>query len=329
MKAIFLTKRSSFTAILFMLFVGVAWSQQGTQYSMTMLDKYQYNPAYAGMDASLVVTGALKSQWEGFPGAPKFQRVNVHMPLYIANGGIGFKFIHDAIGAEETIAFEASYNYVYESSIGLFSFAFGAGLVQKKLDGSLLRTPDGIYEGFTIVHNDPLLSSTRGTGLGPTSSLGIYFANDYLDAGIAVSQALGNTITLSNAEETTFSLRRSVNAFVEYTYPLTDDIILYPALFAKTDGVQLQLDIGGRVDYQEAYFGGLMFRGYSAKTIDALALFIGAKVSANLSVAYGYDITLSKLANFNEGTHEFLVQYNLNKPVGLGKPERVIYNPRY
>ena len=320
---------NAFTIIGFMSLIQVIHAQQPPQYSMSMLDKYQYNIAYAGMDASLVMTGALKSQWESFPGAPRFQRINVHMPLYIANGGIGFKFIHDAIGPEESLGFEASYNYVYESSIGLFSFGLGAGMVQKQLDGSLVRTPDGIYEGFTIVHNDPLLSSVKGTGIGPTASLGVYFANDFLEAGISVDQLMGNTIQLSNPEETTFGLRRTANVFVEYTYPITEEIILYPAVFAKTDGVQTQLDFGVRADYQDIYFGGLMFRGYSATTIDALAIFIGAQVSANLKVAYGYDITLSNLASYSEGTHEFMVQYNLNKPVGIGKPERMIFNPRY
>ena len=296
---------------------------------MTMLDKYQHNPAYGGMEASLVINAALKSQWEGVPGAPRFQRVNAHMPLYIANGGVGFQFIHDAIGPEETLGFEASYNYVYESSVGLFSFGLSAGFLQKSLDGSLLRTPDGVYEGFTIVHNDPLLSSIKGNGFGPTSSLGLYFTNDYLEAGLSVQQILGNRITLSNEEETTFSLRRSVHAFVEYSYPINEEITIYPAVYAKSDGAQTQVDYGARLDYGEAYFGGLMMRGYSANTVDAIAVFIGAQVSANLRVAYGYDITISGLASYSEGTHEFMVQYNLNKPIGIGKPERVIYNPRY
>ncbi len=309
--------------------VGIVIAQQSPQYTMTMLDKYQYNPAYAGMDASLVITGALKTQWDGLPGAPKFQHINAHLPLYIANGGIGFKFIHDAIGPEETLGFEASYNYVYESSIGLFSFGVGAGILQKKLDGSLLRTPDGIYEGFTIEHNDPLLSSTNGTGMGPTTTLGVYFANDFLEAGLAVDQALGNTFTLNNAEETSFQLRRTFNAFVEYVYPINEEIAVYPAVFAKSDFAQTQIDIGTRVDYQDIYFGGIVFRGYSAQTIDALALFIGARISANLTVSYGYDATLSQLAPFSEGTHEFVVQYNLGKPIGIGKPQRIIYNPRY
>ncbi len=308
---------------------GETHAQQLAQYSMTMLDKYRFNPGYGGMDASLSITGAIKSQWESIPGAPKSQTITAHMPLYIANGGVGFQFFHDAIGVEESMGFMASYNYVMETNIGLFSFGLSAGLVQKKLDGSLLRTPDGVYEGSTIIHNDPILSSTQGSGLGPTGSIGVYFANDFLEAGIAMDQVMGNQVTLNNEEQTTFSLKRTLNAFAEYYLPLTETVDLYPAVFAKSDLTQTQLDVSARAEFRELYYTGLVFRGYSAETIDAVAIFLGARVSSKLSVSYAYDITLSSLRSFSEGTHEVVLNYNLNKPIGVGRPERIIYNPRY
>lgn len=307
----------------------MAFAQQVPQYTLSMLDKYRDNPAYGGMDASLSITGAIKSQWETLPGSPKFQSITAHMPFYLAGGGVGIQFFHDALGAEETTGFEASYNYVYESSIGLFSFGLSLGLAQKRLDGSRLRAPDGIYEGLTIVHNDPVLSDTQGAGIGPSTNLGVYFANDYLEAGVSIDQFLANKITLSNSEETTFHLKRTFNAFVEYSYPLNDLVQLYPAVFIKSDLIQTQVDFSVRADYQDVYFGGLLFRGYSAQTIDALAMFVGARLSSKLSVSYAYDITLSKISTFSEGTHEILVHYNLGKPIGIGRPERIIYNPRF
>jgi len=150
-----------------------------------------------------------------------------------------------------------------------------------------------------------------------------------LEAGMALDQILSPTVTLNNAEETAFRLRRTANAFVEYTYLVSDILQLYPSLFIKTDGVQTQVDLSTRFDYQDLYFGGLSFRGYSKNTIDALALFVGARVSSQLSLAYGYDITLSRLGTYSEGTHEIVVHYNLSKPIGVGKPEKIIYNPRY
>ena len=311
------------------LFPLISKAQQTPQYTMNMFDKYRFNPAYAGMDASLSINGSLKNQWETFPGQPKFQQINAHMPFYLVNGGVGLKFFNDATGAENTLGLSASFNYVYESSLGLFSFGLGVGVVQKKLDGSLLRAPDGIYEGNTIVHNDPILSNTKGSGIGPNLGVGIYFASEYLEAGIALDQGFGNTITLNNAEETSFTLNRIINFFTEYTYPIDEEFTFYPSVFVKSDFTQTQLDVSGRLDYQDLYFGGLSFRGYSAKTVDALAIFLGARINANLRVAYAYDITLSGLRNFAEGTHELVVNYNLNKPLGIGRPVKVIYNPRY
>jgi type IX secretion system PorP/SprF family membrane protein len=311
----------------------LAWvhllAQQTPQYTMNMLDKFRNNAGYGGMDASLSVTGAFKSQWETFPGAPKFQHITAHMPLYIANGGLGFQFFHDEIGPEESLGFEASYNYVYESSIGLFSLGLGAGLIQKRLDGSKIRAPDGIYEGFTIDHLDPILSNTLGSGLAPSTRIGLYFANDFIEAGIAVDQLFANSVVLNNVEETSFRLKRTTSAFVEYGYFVNDELQVYPSVFAKTDGVQTQVDFSARFDYQELYFGGLTFRGYDAKSVDAIALFVGARVSRQLSLSYGYDITLSKLSTYTDGTHEIVVHYNLGKPIGVGRPERIIYNPRF
>jgi hypothetical protein len=121
----------------------------------------------------------------------------------------------------------------------------------------------------------------------------------------------------------------ATSGFVEYGYYVNDELQIYPSIFAKTDGVQTQIDVNARFDYQELYFGGLTFRGYNARSIDALAWFVGVRVSKQLSLSYAYDITLSKLRTYSEGTHEIVVHYNLGKPVGVGRPERIIYNPRF
>ncbi len=306
-----------------------AYAQQAPQFTMGMLNKYNSNPAYGGMDASLSVSAFIKTQWQELPGQPKFQHITAHMPLYIANGGIGVKVYRDQIGVEQLLGFEFSFNYVHETDIGLFSGGLGAGITQLQIDGSLLRAPDGLYEGNTIIHNDPILSNTVGSGLAPALSLGLYFANDFLEAGISVDQALGNTITLSNEQSTSFQMKRNFYAFGEYLYQYNESIEIYPSIMLKSDFVQTQIDLSARVVYQDLYFGGLSFRGYSANTIDAIGVILGTRVSPQLSVAYAYDITLSDIRLFSDGTHELLLQYNLNKPLGIGRPERIIYNPRF
>jgi len=306
-----------------------AHAQQAPQFTMGMLNKYNHNPAYGGMDASLSISAFIKTQWQQFPGQPRFQHITAHMPLYIANGGMGVKVYRDQIGVEQLLGFEVSFNYVYETDFGLFSGGIGAGITQMSLDGSLLRSPDGLYEGNTIIHNDPILSSTNGSGLAPALSLGVYFTNDYLEAGISVDQALSSMITLSNDQSTSFQMKRNFYGFAEYLLQYSEAIEIYPSIMLKSDLVQTQIDLSARVVYQDLYFGGLSFRGYSANTIDAVGVILGTRVNPQLSVAYAYDITLSDIRLFSDGTHELLVQYNLNKPLGIGRPERIIYNPRF
>ncbi len=312
-----------------LLCAAVANAQQIPQYTMNMFDKYRSNPAYGGMEATLHATLTVKSQWESFPGAPKFQNVSVHAPFYRAMGGVGMQIYHDALGVEETYGFQASYNYVYESAVGLFSGGIYLGLIQKRLDGSRLRAPGGLYEGFLIQHNDPILSNTLGNAIGSTLGAGLYFANDFLEAGISVDHLPAQTLMLNNEEMTNVTLRRHWSGFVEYTYVFSELLEIKPSVFVKTDGTQLQLDFGARGVYQGIYLGGVSLRGYSRRTIDALAFFAGVKVSPQITIAYGYDATLSGLRDFSEGTHEFMLTYNLGKPVGVGRPERIIYNPRF
>ena len=47
------------------------------------------------------------------------------------------------------------------------------------------------------------------------------------------------------------------------------------------------------------------------------------------TLSYAYDIGLSALRGSHEGTHEILLNYNLNKLIGAGLPPKIIYNPRF
>ena len=80
--------------------------------------------------------------------------------------------------------------------------------------------------------------------------------------------------------------------------------------------------------YNEKFLAGTSFRGYNANSIDAVAIIAGIKLGENISMAYAYDLTLSGLNAVSYGTHEIMLNYNLNKPVGKGRPPKIIYNPR-
>lgn len=289
------------------------------------MNKYYFNPAYAGLDRSLSVTAGLRSQWSQLPGAPKTQFVNAHLPLYALNGAAGFALVNDALGPFQRTSFTMSYNYVLSSEYGLFSGGFRLGGQRIGLDNTALITPDGFYSDQIFDHQDPILNESFQQGFTPVWSLGVYFAQNLFEGGITIDQLGGTGIS---AGGTNFNEHVTISAFGSYQYPITEQLSVEPNVFIKTDGTSTQLDIGV-MGYFEQFIGGFSFRGYNANSIDALGVIAGLRVSNNVRVSYSFDLGLSNIRTFHDGTHEFLVHYNLNKPIRTGELPRIIYNPRF
>ena len=305
----------------------VVKAQQLPQYTLNMLDKYRSTIGYGGMDASLQVVGTIRSQWLAFPGQPRYQSISAHLPLYIINGGAGILFTNDDTGLENNLTFRASYNYVLETGIGLLSFGAGFGLTQKKINGDQIRTPDGLYEGNILNHQDPLLPLSTESAIAPTTALGVYFDNGEFNWGIGVENIFEQKVEFSSG--ITSTLDRVFQGFFEYHYFYNEELEFIPFAYAKTNLSQLQAELSVMARYQNQYFGGIGIRGYSAKTFDSIQVFFGLNINPKTMVAYSFDAAISSLKDFEDGTHELILSYNLGKPIGVGKPQPVIHNPRF
>ncbi len=305
-------------------------AQQAEQYSMYMLNKYAFNPAYAGMDNSLSATGVYRKQWVGLQGSPSSQNLNIHMPLYYLHGGVGLSLSNDVAGPERTTNVGLSYNYNYNiGKSGVLSLSGGAGMIQKSIDGSKLRAPDGDYtqDGNVVTHNDPELSIILETASVPTARIGLMFKNESFEAGISADNLLGNELSFS-ATDFNFTLNRHYYIYLAYYWQLLDEIEISPSVFVKMDQNYLQTDISVMANYNDFLLGGVSLRGYSDLNLDAIAFIAGFKMNENLTLAYSYDLSISSFNSVSQGSHEILINYNLNKQFGQGKLQKVIYNPR-
>ncbi|MEM9258873.1 MAG: type IX secretion system membrane protein PorP/SprF, partial [Bacteroidota bacterium] len=132
--------------LLLLAFGFLAEAQQLSRYSMPWLDPVQFNPAYAGLDNSLSVTGSYRTQWAGLPGQPEGQRLSAHLPIYYLSSGFGIEVERDVLGARNLSRFGASYNYQLVRGAAVWSLGVSARFQQLTLDGGALRTPDGVYE---------------------------------------------------------------------------------------------------------------------------------------------------------------------------------------
>ena len=308
------------------------FGQQFPQYSLYMLNKYRINPAYAGLDNSLNITGVYRKQWVDIPGSPSTQNVTAHMPLYILRGGLGIDIENDELGAERTTSSTISYNnWIPINKTSILSIGLAAGIIQKSLDGTKLRAPEGDYDSqdpfVTIEHNDGRLPTSLVSAIVPTVSAGIYFQSERMDIGFSANNLIESKAKLDNSTE--IQQKRNYFFIFAYNFDLGNTITIHPSILTKSDFKEHQLDISTLVKYNDNIFGGLSFRGYSSNSIDAVVFMAGFKLSEKMTFAYAYDMTLSGLKNVSKGSHEIMLNYNLNKPIGAGIPPEIIYNPRF
>ena len=322
--------KNTFTLIIYSVFFAIGLqAQQAPQYSMYMLNKYNYNPAYAGLDNSLSVTGVFRKQWVDLESSPVTQNLNLHMPLYYLNGGFGINLENDQLGAERNTSASISYNYfVPVSRKSVLSLGIGAGAIQKSLDGSKLRAPDGEYSDI-FDHNDDFIPIGKVSATAPYINVGAYFYNEKLEVGVSANNLIEPSATLNAEELVKIKFIRNYFFNFAYSFEISRNLTIQPSIFAKSDLIETQIEFSAIVKYNDNLFGGASFRGYNTNSIDAVVFIAGYKLNEKVTLAYSYDLTLSGLRNVSKGSHEILLNYNLNKEIGKGIPPKIIYNPRF
>jgi type IX secretion system PorP/SprF family membrane protein len=300
-------------------------SQQQNQYTQFVLNKYVFNPAYAGLDFSLSANLMYRNQWDGIQGNPRDLSLNVHLPFYLWSGAVGGMVDRQSFGVLSQTSLSGSYNYVSSLQFGLLSFGGRLGISQLSVDGSQIITPEGDYNGI-FTHNDLILLENSDLGLGLKWDAGVFFYNKTIETGVAISHLPQSFISL---ERTSFGQTTHVNTFFQYNFKIFENIELLQSILLKTDFNQIQSDISSIFRINGNIFGGINVRGYNSRSLDAMAIIAGMKLGNNYTLSYSYDIGVSGLRRAHEGTHEILLNYNLRRILGSGELPKIIYNPRY
>ncbi|MCY7327531.1 MAG: type IX secretion system membrane protein PorP/SprF [Saprospiraceae bacterium] len=318
--------------IVYLSFVTAALAQQAPQYSLFMLNPYATNPAYAGLENTLVATGVYRQQWSGLKGGPVTQHINAHLPVYVIHSGVGLKIENDAIGAHRTTQVLLSYNYQIElGRSALLSLGASAGYMQYALDGDKLRAPQGTYAepGGIFTHNDDYLPEGKVQAGTPIFEVGVYLQARSLEVGVAIQPVFAPV--LQAGSDGSFQLQpvRQYLFSAMYTIGVGENVKVKPSVLLRSDARETQMEFSTLIRWRENIFLGGSFRGFTRTAKDAAVLLAGLKINEKATLAYAFDIPLSPLNTVNRGSHELLLRYSLNQPIGAGKLPPVIYNPRF
>jgi type IX secretion system PorP/SprF family membrane protein len=280
-----------------LLFTGVlSYAQQDAQFTQYMFNTININPAYAGSRGVLSMFGLYRTQWVGLDGAPVTSTASMNTPLGESRLGLGVSFINDKIGptTENTISADVSYT-IDTSEDWKLSFGIKSTANLFDLDSSKLNPAQA---------NDPSLQNY--STFSPNIGAGIYWHSDKAYLGFSVPNFI-QTSRYDDNEVAIFKERISYYLIGGLVFDLTDEIQFKPAFLSKMIvGAPLQVDVSANFMFHEKLMMGVSYR-WSA----ALSAMVGFQVSDGLYIGYGYDKETTKLDNYNSGSHELFLRYEL------------------
>ncbi|WP_396195782.1 type IX secretion system membrane protein PorP/SprF [Flavobacterium sp.] len=280
-----------------MLTCYTGFAQQDAQYTQYMYNTININPAYAGSRGVMSIFGLHRTQWVGLDGAPTTNAFSINTPINDSNLGLGVSFVNDKIGptSDNTISADLSYTIQTSEEFKL-SFGIKASGNLFNLDVNRLNPADA---------GDPNLQNFDNE-FSPNFGAGIYLHSDKMYFGLSVPNFLQDSKYNDN-EVAVFQERMNFYAIGGYVFDISPSVKFKPAFLTKlVTGSPLQVDASANFLFFDKLMLGAAYRWDAA--VSALA---GFQVTDGLFVGYSYDRETTQLRNFNTGSHEVFLRFEL------------------
>lgn len=308
------------------------YGQQDAQYSQFMYNKLPQNAAYTGAREVLSIRALYRDQWTGgknggIAGAPKTASLSIHSPLKNEHFALGFWYVNDRLGVEHKNQFDVT--YAYRLNLGKqvkLSLGINAGLLWYKLNAT---------SSIIVDPNDPAFSQNVSRVL-PDVGAGLYIYHPNFYIGASVPNFIRGDLTAKNQSGS--SAKRiphfvlmfggvipagkvlKIRPQIQYRYlanaeskiPHTFDFNLSLLIYNR-------VNIGGQ--FRTSF--GNKNAGVKLTDPDSFDIMVEVWPTKQLMIGYSYDYTLTKLANFNRGSHEIILGYD------FAFEKKKVITPRY
>ena len=309
-----------------------AKAQQDPQFSQFMYNKLPINAAYAGAREVLSIRASYRDQWTGskgggIPGAPKTAVFSIHSPLKNDHFALGFNYINDRLGITHSNQFDAM--FAYRVALGKkvkLSLGVNAGIWWYKLNATsaILTTP-----------GDPAFAQNVSRVL-PDVGAGLYIYHPNFYIGFSVPNFIKADLANKNQNGTDAKRTAHINIMIGGAIPAGKVLVIRPQILYRyiasgeqkiphTLDVNLSLLIYNRVNIGGQYRTAVANKNNDAKltNVDNFSVMLEVWPTKQLLIGYSYDYILTKLGNYNRGSHEVIIGYDF-----AFEKKRVI-TPRY
>lgn len=293
--------KSKLILFTFLLVAIIGNAQQEAQYTQYMYNTANVNPAYAGSRGMLSILAMHRTQWLGFEGAPVTNTITVHTPIN-NRVGLGVSIVNDKLGPSNENTFSADFSYNIPTSES-FKLAFG-------LKGTLDLLNVDFNKLTTLDPNDPLNAGRTNIDnrISPNIGVGVYWYSNKTYLGLSIPYLL-ETKYYDNSIQYVASERMHIQAMAGHVFDISSNTKFKPSILTKiVRGAPLQVDLSANFLFFDKLTLGAAYRWSAA--VSAMA---GFQISDSWLIGYAYDRDTTRLGNFNTGSHELFLRYELFK----------------
>ena len=300
---------------------GPLFAQQQPLHTMFMYNKLLINPAYAGYHEHPCATAIVRQQWLGFEGAPETQSLSMHGPLSSQRIGIGFNLEHRSIGVSSSTTIDGIFDYRIPAGEGTLSLGMQASGRFLKVDYTDLKTVQDINidPGVEVGVDDKFLANVGA---------GVYYNTSTFYAGISSPRLMSSDIDFEvnnlfiAREQAHFYLMTGVALRLDHKMSFVPQVLV-----RYTEAAPVSVDLNLGLHWREDHSIGVTFRkgGVDNRLLESVDVMATAKVLRGLRIGAAYDITMSELQDYSNGSIEVMLMYCFGEPA---KPATFV-NPRY
>jgi len=277
-----------------------SYSQQRGTYSNFLLNDVYYNPAIAGSKNIHIANISYRNQWVGFDGAPTLLMGNFYGSVKNKGKmGYGVSLLSEKVGITQSTTFSINYAHHFKLSEKMkLGLGIQPGYMQYRVK---------LYDAVLADQGDDVLTGSVYSANALDASAGFNLYSDKFFIMGSVHHLLGKEIRFT-----------SYNSNLDFHF---NGIAGYNILFKKKN-FELQPSVMFKytqpVPYQitgmlKGTFNNKFWIGVLYKTDDAAGVSVGVNLKDRLTVGYGFDYVLSKLSNYQSGSHEIVLSFNLTK----------------
>lgn len=294
-----MTKTRIITALLALVSFTSAHAQQDPQYTNYMYNTININPAYAGSRGALSIFGLHRSQWVGLEGAPTTNSFSVNTPIADSKVGLGVSFVNDALGVMDENTLSVDFSYTLDLNNRGSKLSFGL-----KGSANLLNVAYSDLNKYNP--NDPQILNDVSNEFTPNIGAGIYWHTEKSYVGFSVPSFLEST-RYDNYIQSTMQQKMHYYLMGGHVFEINPMLKFKPAFLLKgVEGAPLQADVTANFLIHDKFTIGGAYRWDAA-----WSALVGFQVTEGMFIGYSYDSDIQALRNYNNGSHEIFMRFEL------------------